>query len=373
MPASKTRDGIYPYTLANGLKRWMVTYRDDQHQQVLKRGFKRKLDAQQYKRSRLAEIDRNQYVAPRKLKTRLGSIAPEWLAQKEVSCKPSTFQTYRSRWETHVEPKWGKQEVGRITPKDVQAWVNAMSKGDPEKGIKPRSASLISDCHGVLVGILDTAVNNGLLPVNPIKDKVDLPHRAPMPRRYLTAAQVRTLAEASAYPSIVYTLVYTGLRWGELTALRVENVDFEKRRIRVESTITQLRGKGRFSENPPKTWEHRQVPFPPPLEPLLREQCARKHPRDFLFTSPNGGHLKPPSSQTGWFEAALRKAGLPHMRVHDLRHTTASLAVQAGANVLVLQRHMGHKSAAHVLDIYSDLYDDDLDAVAAGLGRLLSS
>lgn len=369
----KARDGIYSYKLANGEIRWMVSFRDDTRKQVLKRGFKRKIDAQNYKRRRLTEIERGEYVAPRKLRTKVGDVATTWLEHKEVTCKPSTFQTYRSRWHTHVGPRWADVAVGDIDVKSVQAWINGLARGDEKNDVKPLSASLISDCNGVLVGVLDMAATNGDLRANPIKKKIELPKRAPMPRRYLDAGQVRALAEASAHPAIIYTLVYTGLRWGELTALRVGNVDFKKRRISVESTITQLRDKGRFAENPPKTWEHRKVPFPETLDVLLREQCARKHPTDFLFMSPAGGHLKPPSSQTGWFEVALKKAGLPHMRIHDLRHTTASLAVQAGANVMVLQRLMGHKSAAHVLDIYSDLYDEDLDVVAGALGNALTA
>ncbi|MGK4187783.1 tyrosine-type recombinase/integrase [Rothia koreensis] len=366
--ANKARDGIYPYTLADGKTRWMVSFRDNRRKQVLKRGFERKIDAQRYKRKRLNEIDAGEYIAPRKLRTKVGDVAAAWLEHKEISCKPSTFQTYRSRWNIHVGPRWAETAVGDITVRDVQAWINGLAGGD-----RPSSASLISDCHGVLVGVLDTAVNNGALKVNPIKKKIELPKRAPAPRRYLSVTEVQSLAESSAHPEIIYTLVYTGLRWGELTALRVRNVDFNRRRITVESTVTQLRDKGRFSENAPKSWEHRKVPFPPNLDEILRDQCARKHGDDFLFMSPNGGHLKPPSSQTGWFETALRRAGLPHMRVHDLRHTTASLSVQAGANVMVLQRLLGHKSAAHVLDIYSDLYDEDLDMVAGALGKALDT
>ena len=73
-----------------------------------------------------------------------------------------------------------------------------------------------------------------------------------------------------------------------------------------------------------------------------------------------------------WFKTALAKAELPLMTIHDLRHTAASLAVQSGANVKTIQRMLGHTSAAMTLDVYSDLFEDDLDAVSAALDRAAS-
>lgn len=362
--------GVYTYTLKDGSTRYMVSFRDSTHKQVLKRGFTRKIDAKQYRERKSVEIQENRYIQPKKLRVKVSELATEWLDHKEVTRKPSTFQTYRSRWETHVKPRWGRIEVGKVTVRDVQQWINTLHRGTDKQ--KPLSASLISDCHGVLVGILDLAVTNGDLHVNPIKNKVELPKRLATEKRYLTAPQVRQLAEASTHPEIIYTLVYTGLRWGELTALRVKNVDFDKRRITVASTITQLRDNRRYSENPPKTWEIRTVPFPASLEPILQKQCERKAGEDYLFMSPNGGHLHPPSSQTGWFAVALKKAGLPPMKVHDLRHTTASLTISAGANVKVVQRLLGHKSAAMTLDVYAELFEDDLDVVADALERVIT-
>ena len=100
-----------------------------------------------------------------------------------------------------------------------------------------------------------------------------------------------------------------------------------------------------------------------------------KHREEYVFNSPNGGMLRPPSSQAGWFDRAVKQSGLPRLSPHDLRHTTASLAVQAGANVKALQRMLGHASAAMTLDRYADLFDEDLigvadalDAAAARLG-----
>lgn len=372
MTLKKTKTpGIYSYVLKDGTARYAVSFRDPSHKQVLKRGFTTIRDAKNYRSKKSVEIQDNRYIAPKNLRQKIGELGEDWLQHKETHTKPSTYQTYRSRWITHVRPRWGHIELGKVTVKDVQQWIDDLSRGTASTATRPLSASLIADCHGVLVGVLDTAALNGDLPVNPIKNKVKLPRRELTVRRYLTPEQVKTLADASTHPEIIYTLVYTGMRWGELTALRVRNIDFTKRRINVNSTITQLRDNRRYSENAPKTWEMRSIPYPASLEPILKQQCERKMGEDFVFMSPNGGHLNPPSSQTGWFSVALRKAGLPHMAVHDLRHTTASIAIYSGANIKVVQRLLGHKSAAMTLDVYADLFDDDLDNVAASMENVI--
>ena len=110
-------------------------------------------------------------------------------------------------------------------------------------------------------------------------------------------------------------------------------------------------------------------------------QCEGREPSDFLFTAPGEPLDEPmgngwnPTRHDGWFAVALRRAGVErgHMTIHDLRHTAASLMVQSGANVKTVQRQLGHKSAAMTLDVYADLFDDDLDDLSERMGGLLFS
>src|ERR1700720_2422560 len=88
---------------------------------------------------------------------------------------------------------------------------------------------------------------------------------------------------------------------------------------------------------------------------------------DLLFSGDDGGYLKRPHTTDGWFIKAVAESGVPHTTPHDLRHSAASLAVSAGANVKAVQKMLGHASAAMTLDIYADLFDDDLEAVATAL------
>jgi integrase len=109
----------------------------------------------------------------------------------------------------------------------------------------------------------------------------------------------------------------------------------------------------------------RSVRVPEFVLDQLSVQRRDKGPADLVFTGSAGGHLPRPKSTGGWFAAAIRCAGVQPITPHDLRHTCASPAVSAGVNVLALQRRLGHKSAT--LDTYADLFDADLDAVAATL------
>jgi integrase len=119
----------------------------------------------------------------------------------------------------------------------------------------------------------------------------------------------------------------------------------------------------------PKTHEQRSVPFPEFLEELLAKAIDGKGHDDLVFSRDDGTHMlrpkpKTPTNSGGWFESAVRHANIPRVTPHDLRHTAASLAVSAGANVKVVQKMLGHKSAAMTLDVYADLFDTDLDTVA---------
>jgi integrase len=119
----------------------------------------------------------------------------------------------------------------------------------------------------------------------------------------------------------------------------------------------------------PKAHKHRRVPLPEFLLPYLARQCEGKGRDELLFPDHDGGHLKSPHPESGWFGKAVAASGVPRVTPHDLRHTAASLAVSAGANIKAVQKMLGHASAAMTLDIYADLFDDDLEAVATALDR----
>ena len=183
---------------------------------------------------------------------------------------------------------------------------------------------------------------------------------------YLSRDQVEALADAAGeHRTLVLVLAYCGLRWGEAIGLRVRNLDMLRRRINIETNAVEV---GReIVERTPKTHKLRSVPIIPSLVAPLAKECEGKGPDDLVFSGRRGTYVSRSHNRHGWFARAIRDAGVPRLSPHDLRHTTASLAVQSGANVKAVQRMLGHKSAAMTLDVYTDLFDDDLDALALRL------
>jgi integrase len=150
-----------------------------------------------------------------------------------------------------------------------------------------------------------------------------------------------------------------------VVGLRVRDVEFLRRRLSVSQNAVQLGV--RHTVGPTKGRKARSVPVPQFVLDELSIQCRGKARGDLVFPGRDGGYLPRPKSSTGWFQSAVKRAGVQKITPHDLRHTCASLAVSAGVNVLALQRMLGHTSAAMTLGTYSDLFDDDLDAVAVTL------
>jgi integrase len=261
---------------------------------------------------------------------------------------------------THIAPRWSAVPVARVEHGAVQAWVADLVAA----GL---SAGHVRKVVVVLSGVLGLAVRDRRLTSNPAAG-LSLPRVHDRGRRYLTAAQVDDLATASGTPGrlVVLTLAYCGLRWSELAALRVRRVDLMRRRLDVAESMTEVNG-GRLVWGVPKSHESRSVPVPRFLVDELAQHLAGKGPDELVFTTATGAPLRNRNARRAWFDPAATSAGVEGLTPHELRHTAASLAVSAGANVKAVQRMLGHASAALTLDRYADLFDDDLDAVAERL------
>lgn len=358
-----------------GKPRYLVRYRTDQNRSTMKRGFTTMRDAKAFLTDMESSKAGGTFVQQSAGRITIGERAAPWLEHKAAVVKPATAQLLRGAWATHVEPRWRDVRLADVRHSDVAAWVTELAGS--------RSATVVIRAHGLLAGILDEAVRDRCLAANPARG-VALPRKGRKQSRYLSAGDVERVAEAAArtalmYRLVVLTLAYTGVRWGEMAALRVKDVNLLRRRLEVTRTASAL-GK-EWNVGTPKGHRSRSVPVPPFLTVELREHMQGLGPEDLIFPAPRTSeYLRSPNKATvnsagvkvkpKWWEIALDECGLPYMPPHDLRHTAASLAVSAGANVKALQRMLGHTSAAMTLDVYSDLFDDDLDAVGGALDRL---
>lgn len=338
--------------------RWRARYRDEDGKEHAKH-FKRKVDAKQW----LDEIGASQrmgtYVHPSAAKTKLEELVPAWLAAHS-DWTPSTRARNESIVQRHILPRWGKRRLCDIRHETIQEWGASITL----------SGGSVRKIVGVLSGILDYAVRAKRLAVNPAGGVV-LPRQSIKPRQYLRAGEVERLAAAAgSYGDVVLTLAYTGLRWGEMAAVRVSRVDQGRRRLLIEESVTDVNGVATWGS--PKDRERRSVPYPPFLDDALAERLAGKGPEDLVFTAARGGVLSYRNARRDWFDKAVEVAGVGPLTPHELRHTAASLAVQAGASVLAVQRMLGHDKPSTTLDVYADLFDEDLDEVSRRLDAVRS-
>ncbi|MFI6366045.1 tyrosine-type recombinase/integrase [Nocardia sp. NPDC050630] len=350
-----------------------VRYRKPDGKQTDKRGFVRRRDAEQFANTVEVKKMTGEYIAPSLGRLTVAEMGKAWLA-RQVHTKPSWSERVESIWRVHVEPQWGTRQLASITRPEIRDWIAQID----------RAASTVADIHGVLSSILDEAVDERRIPANPAKG-VQLPRRQPVDHVYLTHDQVAALAnECSKGSEIVMLLAYSGLRWGELSALRPRDVNLDRRRIRIVRSASKVNS--RTVIGTPKTWELRSVAIPAEVAELLRPIVeAQRDPTGLLWSRPSdGGPIRPPTT-THWFTKAVQRcisasvpcddsgepngpATFPRVTAHQLRHTAASLMIASGAHVKTIQRQLGHKTATMTLDNYGHLFDDDLDGVADRMG-----
>lgn len=246
----------------------------------------------------------------------------------------------------------------------VQAWVAQLAT--------KRGAVVVQTAYSILARILDDAVHDRLLASNPARG-VKLPKRRPRRNVYLTASQLNKLAEESKrYRSLVLLLGVGGLRWGEAAGLRVGDVDFLRRRIELQRNAVQVGSKvivGTLKSN-----ENRTIVLPEFVIDALAETAKGKGRDELFWPTASGGFMGPPASKESWLSGAVARCQkldptFPRITAQALRHTAASLAISAGANPKVVQRMLGHASAAMTLDVYADLFDSDLTSVAESVGK----
>lgn len=347
---------VTAYETAAG-KRYRVRYRKPDHTQTDKRGFRTKREAELFLASIRVSMARGEFVDATEARQPIGALGATWLTQQS-HLKPSSLRVLEIAWRLQVEPRWGTTAVSDVRYSDVRAWVTQMSER--------RSATVVIRAYGVLAAILDVAVRDRRILSNPARG-VKMPRKGKKAHTYLTHDQVSGLAIAAGdLGPLVLVLAYCGLRWGEATGLRIGDVDPYRRRLNVRQNAVQVGD--RIIVGTPKSHKQRSVPFPASLSPAIARACADKQDDDLLFPGLDGSYLRRVHGPgKGWFWNAILESGVPPLTLHDLRHTAASLAIRSGANVKAVRRMLGHASAAMTLDVYADLFDDDLDTLAMRL------
>ena len=279
-----------------------------------------------------------------------------------------------------------------ITYGELSSWLSGLSVDGSQAGTG-LSASRIIQTHQLMGAVFKYAVKAGLASKNvaaEIDRRLDLPETGEAEQKYLTHVQLLDLSRAAArFETLTLVLGYCGLRFSEVTALRRKHVG--DRELTIMASATAVAGQG-IVESGTKTKRTRRVPVPAPVWDRLKGELPTE-PDALVFPSRKGGYL-PLGEYRRAFDAALetvREAArakrqqeiahngeavtldFPAITPHALRHTCASLAISAGANVKVVQRLLGHASATMTLDRYGHLMSDDLAGVADALGKAIKA
>jgi integrase len=336
-----------------GQERFLVRYRDPSGKQKA-RTFGSEKAALDYEAEVRTDMRRGAYLDPQAGQIKVAPWSAKWIAA-QGHLKPSTRTRYRGLLKVQILPKWGGCSLQDVDFLEVQGWVSDLTSS----GL---SGSTVRQAHRVFSLLLETAVRSKRLSSNPAIG-VKLPRAGKPEKTFLTHEQVTALADAAGeWRTVILVLAFCGLRWGELAALRIGRVDTMRRRISIAESVTEPDGKLIWGD--PKNHQRRSVPIPKFLVDELDVLKAGKGPKDLMFTGAHGGVLRNGNFRRDVFNPAAVTAGLDGLTPHELRHTAASLAISSGANVKAVQRMLGHASAAMTLDVYSGLFDDDLDGLA---------
>lgn len=337
---------------------WRVRWYDD-HRRMRARSFRTKREAEQWQTTVDHELREGVYRDRALGQTTFADVAEEWLATR-TDITPTSRYTYRGALNRHLLPRWGAVAVARIRRQDIATWFAGF-----QGRLSPRS---VIGIHRVFSMVLGWAMETDRIATNPARG-LPLPRPDADRHVFLTHAEVDALANAAeGYRTMILTLAYTGLRFGEAAALRVASVDLDARRL----TVSHAWAGGNTGTpylSTPKNHERRRVGLPLFLVAELAEVIGGRPSEAWLFVSPRGVVLDLPNWNRRVFAPAVRRAGLGDrgLTPHSLRHTAASLAIAAGADVKVVQTMLGHKDAAMTLNVYAGLFPDRLDSIADAL------
>ena len=387
---------------------------DGRRQQVKRGGFPTQRAAQEAMQESMDSM-RVGVVQPDRRQT-LGRYLEEWL-EGRAGLRPTTLNGYRTNVDLYLRPGLGHLPLADLREQHIeQLYAVLATLGLPDaadsplrrrvmiardgRHARPLSPTSIRRVHATLQSALSSAVKRRRLLVSPARH-VELPvTRRPKavvwtadrvenwrhtgerpPVAVWTAEQAGAFLDAAResplYP-LLHLVAYRGLRRGEAVGLRWVDVDLAAEQVRVSQQIVQLGWRRAHTGDPKTTSGARTITLDPVTVDVLR-----RHRRDqvvkrtaaadawietgLVFTRPDGGHVDP-ASVSHEFRRLVRRSGLPPIRLHDLRHTAASLALQAGVPLKVVSEQLGHSSVAFTADIYTSV----LPAVAQAAARAVA-
>jgi integrase len=361
---------------------WFVTDAAGDRHQRSKGGFRLKAHAQEYLNGVLGRLGDGSYIEPNKL-TVADFLNDHWLPAIATTVRPTTLLSYRQHVSDYLDPHIGALPLLRLSGDRLNALYATLLANGSKKGRGGLSPATVRRTHNMLHRALKDAVRWNRLAINPA-DAADPPKLTASKRKPMktwTAGEVQAFLAHVAGDRLYAAWALaasTGMRRGEVLGLRWCDVDLDAGRVSIRQTLVTVGYRVEYGT--PKTDRgRRQIPLDTRTVAILRSHRARQAQErlawgpayddaDLVFAREDGRWVHP-DTFCQHFEKHVRNASLPRIRLHDLRHTYASLSLQAGVSVKVVSERLGHASAAFTQDVYMHalpgMQEDAAELVAA--------
>jgi len=338
---------------------FQVSYRDPAQRQRT-RTFRRKTDATRFKSTVEADKLRGEWLDPRLARLTAREWAERWAAT--MTQGPKTQEVYEGHLRNWVMPAFGDIAVSNIDKAMVREFVADIRN-------KGRSQGTVDGCVKVLRLVLGFALDAGAIKANPAT-RLNLERQQGQEMHFLTEGEVVHLAGVMPHPmyeTLVLFAAWTGMRAGEVEALRVKRLDLVTGRAEVVENLGEA-SDGTLRFGPTKTHQRRTVPVAPFLVQRLADLVPGGGDHDLVFQAPGGGPVRHHNFYARVFKPGLRKAGLDgSIRFHDLRHTCAAWLIDSGAHVRAVMEWLGHSSPSVTLGTYGHLFPSLTEKLVDGL------
>ena len=359
--------------VGRGRRTWLVRVYNGRDPETKKRTYLNQTihgglrDAQAHRNKMLGERDRGRNLdSP---KQTLNEFLDRWL---ELCAKPrlraKSFRDYEGLLRRYVRPALGARALATVFALDIQALYREMLD-------RHLSARSIRYTHAVLRSALKQAVHWNLVLGNPA-DAVDLPRRHRSVVAVLSLQQTRTFVKAiagHAYDGLLALALTTGMRPSEYLALSWNDIDLDRGTVSVSRSLEWRKGGWQFADTK-RPQSRRVVKLQAWVVSALTKHRAKENEMsgdDLVFRAKRGGPIRESYFVRRYFKPLLATAGLPDIRLYDLRHTAATISLAAGVSPKVISEQLGHASVAFTLDVYSHVLPHMQDVAAERVQALI--
>ncbi len=355
----------------------------------------------------LHELQTGSYIEPSTLT--VSQWLEDWLKGRKPHIEESTYITYETMIRCHIKPELGEFKLRNLRTRDIQNLINSKMENGRFDGKGELSTRTVKYIYSTIQSALGQALKERLIPYNPA-DAVELPKQTKKEIETLTQEEVSKFLstakedkadlirrarteetktiftyQSSLYYNLFYLELASGLRRGELLGLVWDDIDFENEVINVKRQLVRSKEKGLILKNPKTEGSIRVIKIDNITAKKLKTHKVNqskvkliltderfKNTNNLVFCNEEGKPIDP-RNLARHFDFLLKKAEIRHFRLHDLRHTHATLSLEAGADMKSMQERLGHTTFKTTADTYSHVTKKMAEKAANIIGGVLEA